>query len=285
MKKMIIPVLAVVIVVLAFFLYRLNQDKKQLAQEKQTITAFYDSTITMVNSIDDTLSYVFNRNHMLEQLNLDLENGQTEENQRERINNRIKQMESIIEESKARIKLLEEESKNRGVKISSLDKMIVQLREKIIGYENQITFLQGTIDSLKTDISKLGEVITGQQQEISQKNTVIKDQSQALNTIYYIINVKKELKNMGIIEEKGGILGMRKVAKITSDLDLAKFTSFDLTSDSILTIDHPKKKVKIMSPQNINAFTLEEEQEGITVLKVVNIEEFRKVQYLVIMID
>jgi len=37
-----------------------------------------------------------------------------------------------------------------------------------------------------------------------------------MNTIYFIIGDERELKKLGIIEERGGILGIRKTIKIAA---------------------------------------------------------------------
>ena len=65
--------------------------------------------------------------------------------------------------------------------------------------------------------------------ELEARNEVIESQTTRLNTGFYIIGSEKELKEKGILEEKGGILGIRKAKQLAASFNPQDFKTTDIT--------------------------------------------------------
>jgi len=59
----------------------------------------------------------------------------------------------------------------------------------------------------------------------------------------------------------------------------------NLMENATFKIEKELKKIKIVSPHNPNSYTLTAESETSTVFQITDKEEFRKIKYLVIVVD
>ncbi|MFQ5584919.1 MAG: hypothetical protein ACE5GL_10830, partial [Calditrichia bacterium] len=160
---------------------------------------------------------------------------------------------------------------------------IKPLKETIENLDRVLREKEVFITQLKAEVDLLSSKIVKAEKEIRQKDELIEKTSRMLNTAYYIIGSKKELKEKGIIEEKGGFLGIRKTKKLSDNFDTSYFTSTNISETNVIPIDESINKVKLISPHNPESYHLVKESEEQTNLEIINPEEFWKIKYLVIL--
>jgi len=98
--------------------------------------------------------------------------------------------------------------------------------------------------------------------------------------MYYIVGTRKQLLDSGVIDRKGGILGFGRVSTV-KDVDLTKFTEFNLLDTQVLNFPVTKKGYAVLSNHIAASYKVEkaEDQYQLTVLDQ---DQFRKQKVLVI---
>ncbi|RMG30317.1 MAG: hypothetical protein D6732_16355 [Methanobacteriota archaeon] len=171
------------------------------------------------------------------------------------------------------------------------------MRAKSANWESQKAALQETIENLtriieqkEKDLAELREQVehltvrvAQVENELETKNEVIEEQTQQLNTGFYIIGTEKELKEKGIIVEKGGFLGIRKIKTLAPNFSPEDFVPTDISSTDAIPIFNTSGKVELISPHTPGSYNLIKTDENQTLLEIVNPEEFWKIKYLVIL--
>ena len=149
--------------------------------------------------------------------------------------------------------------------------MITALQAELAQRDAQIKELDASIASLNSKLDALSNENKDQQDQLNA-------QDQALNTVFYTIGTKKELKAKGILE--GGILKVKTLQGVVNDAD---FTKADLRN--VPSIPLNVKKATLMTSHPEGSYTFVKEGKVITELSITNPEEFWSVsKYLVIRI-
>ena len=101
-----------------------------------------------------------------------------------------------------------------------------------------------------------------------------------LNTCFYVVGSKKELKDNKIIES--GFL--RKTKIMESDYEKSYFTKADKRSLSVVPLH--SKKAKVLSKHPAESYTIETDAHGMKTLKIVNGTRFWEMSnFLIVQID
>ena len=128
------------------------------------------------------------------------------------------------------------------------------------------------MDSLNTTVT----TVTEQKDKAEQQSV---DLANELNTCYYAVGSKKELKENGIIET--GFL--RKTKIMEGDFDRNFFTTAD--KRTLTTIPLHSNKAKVLTNQPESSYVIED-QGGQKVIRVTNPDSFWSLSnYLVVQID
>ena len=102
-----------------------------------------------------------------------------------------------------------------------------------------------------------------------------------LNTAYVIIGTKKELIEYGIIDKKGGFLGMGRVKSLAADADEGLF--YTLPIDKINEIDFQCKKAKLLTLHSESSYNFSGDEKVIESLQIIDpIAFWDKSDFLVI---
>jgi len=112
---------------------------------------------------------------------------------------------------------------------------------------------------------------------------VIDTKTKELGLVYYLIGTKDDLKQKGIITEKGGFIGIGKTPLLTADFKDSDFTAIDTN----MTTEIPLWGVKpvVLSTQNKASYELQLLADQKSKLLIKDPVEFRKVKYVVIMVE
>ena len=138
------------------------------------------------------------------------------------------------------------------------DQEIEGLRRQLAGLNEQLTVLN-------TNLADLQCVNQNQQEVIDQK-------SNDLNTAYFIVGTKQVLKDMKIVENDGGVLGLGKVPAINQNADKKDFKKIDITKMTDIPIN--KRKIKIISAHPKDSYKLDKDKGLIKDIKITKPDEF-----------
>ena len=158
-------------------------------------------------------------------------------------------------------------------KNSELQKMIDQLNAQIAEKDAQIADLQAQLQDSKASIDdlrgRLNDMTIAKQQVEVERNQiaeVAQKQEVELNTAYYIIDTKKNLKAAGLME------GVFKKKANYANLDASKFTKIDIRETTTITIQ--SHKAKIITEKPVSSYKLTPNGDGTTTLNIIDVAAF-----------
>lgn len=285
MRRMSVVALALISLVLIgttiFFYskYKKSQaDYTQLQTEDESTRLRYGNAIAEIATIQDSLNAIVLGDEPVEgaaaRSQAEVEVPGTVHDQ---VLTRIATLRGAIERTKERITELDARLKKSGIKIEGMNKMIAGLRRSVTEKEEQIAMLTTQVDTLQTQVTGLTVAVEDKQIELENKQT-------ELATVFYAMGSKKELVRSGIVESKGGVLGIGKTLRPTGHPDQSVFTPMDTDEQTVIQIPAEKvDKVQVLSAQPVSSYVLQPVGTNMVELRIVDAKEFRKIKQVVIL--
>lgn len=251
--------------------------------ELQNAVADRDQLFLLVNEISQGMDQIKALENILT-VNAGV-NGETP-SQREQIQSDIAAIQKALQERREKLAELEKKLNNSTLTNNNLRNTIATLRNQIDSQAGEIETLKGSLNEatarigqLNTAVDSLNTTVTEvtEQKEVAEQQSV--DLANELNTCYYAIGSKKELKENGIIET--GFL--RKTKIMEGDFDRNFFTTAD--KRTLTTIPLHSDKAKVLTNQPEASYVIEADGAQ-KVLRITNPASFWSLSnYLVIQID
>ncbi|MCX6142393.1 MAG: hypothetical protein NTZ35_04160 [Ignavibacteriales bacterium] len=201
---------------------------------------------------------------------------------KQQILSRISDIDSILAANRKKLSNLQNRLKNAATQYAGLQKMVDDLKATLEEREKTLADLQARVKSLESEVSEKTRVIIAREATIEDQSSQLNERTRQMNTVYYVVGKKDELKGQGITTEEGGflwgLLGSTTVLAGNFNADL--FKKMDKTKEA--QIDVPGKIAEIIPKRDAGSFSMEETTGGHTLLKIINSEQFWKVNRLVI---
>lgn len=266
-----------------------NKEKEQQQQaiadatraELETAVNDRDQLLELVNEISSGMQEIKNLENIL-----NIPGGNETPDQKEQIMADIAAIQQALKERRERLAELESKFKQSNINNKQLRSTIQNLTAQIDAQAAEISSLQNKLSSAHEQISKLdakvdslnitvGDV-TAQRDSIGTQNEKLTNE---LNTCYYAIGSKDELKANNILES--GFL--RKTKILEGDFDKNFFTKAD--KRTLTTINLNSKKAQVMTKQPAESYTITD-VDGHKVLNITDPALFWSLSnYLVVKID
>lgn len=269
-----------------------NKEKdEQLRQAQAVAEASREELADAVADRDQLLGLVNEISSGMEQIK-QLENiltvqgaGETP-GQKEQIIADIAAIQKTLQDRRERLEQLEKKLKDSNLSSSKLQQTIASLNSQIDSQTAEITALRANLDAAKTRIGELDtqvdslattvNTVTAQRDSTETQNEIL---SNELNTCYYAIGNKSELKDNKIIDT--GFL--RKTKLMEGEFDRNFFTKAD--KRTLTTIDLNSNKAEVLTNQPKDSYTILD-MNGHKVLQITNPARFWSYSnYLVVKID
>ena len=188
----------------------------------------------------------------------------------------IQSIYDLMAKNKDRIGSLSKKLKNSKLKIDGLEKMIDNMQATLNLKDSEIEELKTKIEGLNVELSNLTTNYKAVENESNQKTEII-------NTAFYAIGTSKELKEKNVITKEGGIIGLGKTTKLSSDFNKDYFTKINI--EKTTSINLGAKKIKMLTTHPSSSYKLIGEK-PIEKLEITNTKEFWSAsKYLVIILD
>ena len=251
--------------------------------ELQNAVADRDQLFLLVNEISQGMDQIKALENILT-VNSTV-NGETP-SQREQIQADIASIQKALQERREKLAELEKKLNSSNLTNNNLRNTIATLRNQIDSQASEIETLKSSltaannrIGELNTAVDSLNTTVTTvtEQKDKAEQQSV--DLANELNTCYYAVGSKKELKENGIIET--GFL--RKTKIMEGDFDRNFFTTAD--KRTLTTMPLHSNKAKVLTNQPESSYVIED-QGGQKVIRVTNPDSFWSLSnYLVVQID
>lgn len=165
----------------------------------------------------------------------------------------------------ARLKDSEDRLAASRRRVSQLTGNNTALQAQVAQYDSTIKSFQALIDNQKSEIVSLLDqvaVLTSENMSLRDANAQLETQRAELNanftsltsesnTVYWVAGKKDDLLKRGIIEQRGGMLGIGKTQVLARTLDASEFTAIDRTAVLELALPDAAKSYKMVSTNDV----------------------------------
>ncbi|MBN2175408.1 MAG: hypothetical protein JW731_14855 [Bacteroidales bacterium] len=267
---------------------KLEQKNDSLVQQTYQKDQSLNEFLSAFNEIQDNLDSIKAK----EMIITETTKGKTElkKKAKDQINEDINSIYELLNNTQDQLADLRKKLGKANYQVQELEKMIDHLTRQLQEKDEEIETLRVELEQMNIKVTKLTRDVTNLTQENVEKDAVIKDQTEMIdektteiNTAYYIVGNKKELKENNIITSEGGFIGIGKNQKLKDDFDNSMFTSIDIRETTKISI--PGKKADIITTHATGSYTITGEGDE-RMLEITNYKEFWKTsKYLVVVAD
>ncbi len=280
----IVAILAILTIVFAVLWMNANDKSKDVMKNNEELKKLYETSTSTINEIQSSL----------ESLEQDLSGqlftqkeipGTSPEERRTKIISSIANMRDQIEADKKKIATLEKQLATSKSQLKGVQEIVNKLKASISDKEKIMDELQQRLgilnETLETERRTSAEEIQKREMTITEKEQQITQQSIEANTIYYVSGTRKELMSKGIMDRKGGLLGIGKVSTVKQNIPVDQFTSMNLLENQQITFPVTKKGYSILTSHPATSYKVEKEGDQ-NVLTILDATSFRKQKFVVI---
>lgn len=254
----------------------------QLSDSLLTINAEKDSLMALMSEINDGMLQIKDMEKILTSSNL---SSETKDKKTE-IKDNMLAIQQALEARRKKLETLEARLKKSSAYSESMKKTIDGMKKQIEEQELTILSLQEELQKANIKIEGLNSQVDSLSAESNRERAQkVLAQEEAtrlaneLNTCYYVVGSKSELKDNRIIES--GFLKKTKI--LEGDFEKSYFTKAD--KRSLSTIPLHSKKAKVLSKHPSGSYEIED-NDGVKTLKITNATTFWELSnYLIIQID
>lgn len=252
-------------------------------QELEAAVADRDQLLSLVNEISSGMAEIKRLENIMTVSNS--VNGETP-SQRAQIEADIAAIQQTLQQRREQLEKLERRLQQSSLNNRNLQQTIETLRAQIDSQSAEIESLRASLEDahrqigeLNTTVDSLNTTVSTVTSQRDQAQAETQDLANEMNTCYYVIASKKELKDHKIIES--GFL--RKTKIMQGEFDQSFFVTADRRT--LHTIALHSKKAKMLTNHPAGSYQIVE-QNGQKVLKITNPDQFWSLtNYLVIQID
>jgi hypothetical protein len=288
MNKSLSTILAAAVLLLGgTSLYLYSQYQKSQAANANLETSShntqeqYAQTINAIAEIQDSLNAIAlgDKSMPFEASSLHNERQMGAPNGQEALE-RIGLLRASIERNKQRIERLESDLHHSKVRVTGLEKMVANLKKATEEKEMQIAALTAQVDTLHVQVTGLTTQVAQVQDTVRARDVTLSDRQRELATVYYVADTKTALTKAGVVEAKGGVLGIGKTLRPTGRAYDGLFRTLNTDEETVIQL--PSAKAQVLTAQPVSSYELRQVN-GRMELHILSPQEFRKVRQLVIM--
>jgi hypothetical protein len=190
----------------------------------------------------------------------------------------ISDIDSLLNDNRGRIAGLEVKVSALRGQVSGLKKMVTNLKKALEIREEAIAALERRVQGLQINLAV-------ERKAVEQKDDMIDLQRKMMNTVFYVVGTRSELKEKGVIRDEGGfpfgLIG--STSTLASGVDLSLFGHFDKTRRSSIPVGGTVEE--ILPHRDSDLFALSPSGGNETSLKILRPDKFWQDRYLVIVTD
>jgi len=283
-SAIIVAILAILTIVFAVLWINANGKSKDIMKSNEELKKLYETSTSTINEIQSSL----------ESLEQDLSGqlftqkeipGTSPEERRTKIISSIANMRDQIEADKKKIATLEKQLATSKSQLKGVQEIVNKLKASISEKEQIMDELQQRLgilnETLETERRTSAEEIQKREMTITEKEQQITQQSIEANTIYYVYGTRKELMSKGIMDRKGGLLGIGKVSTVKQNIPVEQFITINLLENQQITFPATKKGYSILTNHPATSYKVEKEGDQ-NILTILDATSFRKQKFVVI---
>lgn len=172
------------------------------------------------------------------------------DNPEEAIQREIDQIEALIKENEQIINDLNLKVDERDKQLAEYDQTVKRLNGRVSEYKSEVAQLVAEKKELGEHLAKaqsenqdMQVVLASRQEELKLQHETIQTQGQQLqqqdkelNTAYYVMGSFKDLRDKGIMEKEGGIIGIASTKEVKDDFNKDEFEEIDIRHTPLIPV-------------------------------------------------
>lgn len=249
---------------------QLEAEKAEMLEAIESKDTEIISFMTAFAKIEENLSEIRER-----EMNIQVarhENELSSEALEAKIGEDIQVISQLLQENRKKLESLSAKlavAKSDNSKLNRLmSQLKVDLTKQIEERENEISILKDQLAHMKIEIQELHYTLTDLRKVGLAQDSVIHAQIEEMNTAYYVVGSSKELEKEQVISREGGILGLGKTEKLSSNFKADKFTKIDIRQR--LSIPIEAEELELVTTHPDNAYKIEKDKSHHTIKLVIS---------------
>jgi hypothetical protein len=284
MKKYIPPLLAVMLLLFSCKSYKKEFTQVSLERDSLIYSAdMKDSSLRLFmaafDEVEANLDTITQKQDALEQDSMQL--IEVKGDQRERINDNIMIINRKLERNRKLIADLREENQLKDNRIAALQNLVSRLNQKVENKEAELVPLKVQLDEKQQNLETLKLQVDTLVAKAAPKEMKLKEKIEKLYTAYYVVDTFKKLRFNGILDTRGGFLGIGKNEMLKQDFKTDGFTKINIEETTSIPLNCKEANIITNHPSDSYVFIRENDT-----LRSLDIKDFDKFwgasKYLVI---
>ena len=259
-----------------------NENLSGIIEHRDSII---NELVQTFNEIEEDLNIVREKENLLAQ---SADNPEFPNDMRDRIISEIRQMNTLLEENKAKVIALNKRLKKSGVQITALEDKISNLQESIQQRDSSIQVLKMElvdrdyyVAELNVAIDSLDMEVVDREKTILMKEEVISQNEAELDKAFLASGNVKELKEIGIVSKEGGFLGLGKSKVVPADLTDSFFNQISISQTDKIAVN--AKKAELISAHPADSYQVVSNDSIVEYIEITQPEKFwKKTRYAVV---
>ncbi|MBQ4420088.1 MAG: hypothetical protein II878_00910 [Bacteroidales bacterium] len=249
----------------AFLLMVSCNNKKEQELREQHLKDSFNNLITaqkneietmfaQMKDIDDNLNDIASQYQELQKLTNKA--GDVDENTAKSIGMKINAMADLIAKDKQKLIALQNnlsKQKNSFAENARLQEQLVIINNRLREREEEIADLTSQLKDKNIKIDNLNSQVTKLEAEVKKNKSELSKMEDEQYTAYFIVGTKNELKKAGIIDSKGGFIGLGKTLTLASNSNVENMQKIDIRNVSEIPL--VGKKSKLITPHPTGSYT------------------------------
>jgi len=265
---------------------KLRRERDSLANLTNEKQSKIDEYLSYFNEIQQNLNTIKQKEHIIT-----LQTSDTTEMtpaMKDQINNDILTIYQLMQENKDALTKLKKQIKSSGIKNKQLEETIALYEQQMKQKDDEIASLKEKLEKMNFNMAELNKKIDEMQQKMvnmeeeqNKQKEIINQQENQLNTIYYIVGTKTELKDKQILTRDGFLSKL----SVDANFDKSQFVTGDKRNIDEITIN--AKSIQILTKHPSNSYTLKKNNKNvIEKIVITDKEQFWSIsKFLVVLVN
>lgn len=233
-----------------------------------------ETLLAQITEIDENLNVISSK---YEDLQAFANASEVDKNKAQSIGEKINAIAELLAKDKERISALEANlasQKNSFAANKKLQEKINEMNQRVAEQENQLAALTQQLQDKNVQLDNLNAQVTKLQQDNKKTKSAMSALEDERYSAYFIVGTKKELKKAGVIDSKGGFIGIGKTLVLASNGNIQNMQKIDMRN--INEIPLTGQKVKLITPHPTTSYTLTGNPSKPASIVIESIDEFWK---------
>lgn len=206
---------------------------------------------------------------------------------KEKINAQIAGINALMDKNRKKISELNRALKSSRSKSKTLQDLVNTLNGQLEQKDKELADLNAKLAMMNIQVAQLVTEIDTLRAANQRSNQSLAEATTTMHTAYFVVGGKKELEKSKVINQKGGLVGIRSTKIVNADADPAKFTKIDYTQTTAIPVNG--QDVRLVTNHPTGSYQLEKDGKNSKMVKNILITDpdsfWRSSKYLVVMKD